>query len=117
MAPRARRLDPPSPRSGQQAPGHADRQETALRRFLDDGRLRRDNNLSENALRTIDTGRKAWLLFGSDDHAHSAANLYSLIAGGMLHGIDSERYLAEVIRVTPYWSRERFLELGPAYLA
>ncbi len=33
--------------------GYADRQERALSRFLDDGRLRMDNNLSENALRTI----------------------------------------------------------------
>ncbi|MEO6599727.1 MAG: IS66 family transposase, partial [Polyangiaceae bacterium] len=39
--------------------GYADRQELALRRFLEDGRLRMDNNLSENALRTIATGRKA----------------------------------------------------------
>jgi hypothetical protein len=34
----------------------------------------------ENALRVIATGRKAWLFFGSDDHAQAAANLYSLIA-------------------------------------
>ncbi|MEO8901161.1 MAG: transposase, partial [Polyangiaceae bacterium] len=97
--------------------GYADRQELALRRFLEDGRLRMDNNLSENALRTIATGRKAWLFFGSDDHAHAAANLYSLIAGCKLHGHDPERYLAEVIRIMPYWPRERFLELAPAYWA
>ena len=97
--------------------GYADRQELALRRFLDDGRLRMDNNLSENALRTIATGRKAWLFFGSDDHAEAAANLYSLIAGCKLHGIDAERYLAEVIRLMPYWPRKRFLELAPAYWA
>ena len=97
--------------------GYADRQELALRRFLDDGRLRMDNNLSENALRSIATGRKAWLFFGSDDHAEAAANLYSLIAGCKLHGHDPERYLAEVIRLMPYWPRERFLELAPAYWA
>ncbi|MEY4582975.1 MAG: hypothetical protein RL701_7678 [Pseudomonadota bacterium] len=97
--------------------GYANRQELALRRFLDDGRLRMDNNLSENALRTIATGRKAWLFFGSDDHAQAAANLYSLIAGCKLHGLDPERYLAEMIRVMPYWPRERFLELAPAYWA
>ena len=97
--------------------GYAIRQELALRRFLDDGRLRIDNNNSENALRIVATGRKAWLFFGSDDHAEAAANLYSLIASCKLHRIDPEHYLAEVIRVMPYWPRARYLELAPAYWA
>jgi transposase len=97
--------------------GYAIRQELALRRFLDDGRLRMDNNSSENALRIVATGRKAWLFFGSDDHAEAAANLYSLIASCKLHRIDPEHYLAEVIRVMPYWPRARYLELAPAYWA
>jgi hypothetical protein len=97
--------------------GYADRQERALRRFLDDGRLRMDNNLSENALRVVATGRKAFLFFGSDDTAEAAANLYSLIASCKLHGLDPEHYLAEVIRIMPYWPRDRFLELAPAYWA
>jgi hypothetical protein len=95
--------------------GYAIRQELALRRFLEDGRLRMDNNNSENALRVVATGRKSWLFFGSDDHAEAAANLYSLIASCKLHGIDPERYLAEAIRIMPYWPRERYLELAPAY--
>ncbi len=97
--------------------GYVIRQELALRRFLDDGRLRMDNNPSENAIRIIATGRKAWLFFGSDDHAQAAANLYSLIASCKLHGLDPERYLAEVIRIMPYWPREHYLELAPAYWA
>jgi hypothetical protein len=95
--------------------GYVLRQQIALRRFLDDGRLRMDNNPSENALRVVATGRKAWLFFGSDDHAEAAANLYSLIASCKLHDIDPEPYLAEVIRVLPYWPRERFIELAPVY--
>ena len=97
--------------------GYAIRQELALRRFLDDGRLRMDNNSSENALRIVATGRKAWLFFGSDDHAQAAANLYSLIAGCKLHNLDPELYLAEIIRIMPYWPRDRYLELAPAYWA
>ena len=97
--------------------GYANRQELALGRFLEDGRLRMDNNLSENALRTVATGRKAWLFFGSDDTAEAAANLYSLIAGCKLHGLDPERYLAEVIHVMPYWPRDHFIQLAPAYWA
>jgi transposase len=88
-----------------------------LSRFLDDGGLRMDNNLSENALRTIATGRKAYLFFGSDDTVEAAANIYSLIASCKLHGLDPERYLAEMIRIMPYGPRDRFLELAPAYWA
>ncbi len=95
--------------------GYATRQESGLRNFLRDGRLRMDNNLSEGALKTVCTGRRAWLFFGSDDHAQAAANLFSLIASCQLHGIDPERYLAELFHVMPYWPRDRYLELAPAY--
>jgi transposase len=95
--------------------GYAERQEVGLRNFLLDGRLRMDNNHSEGALRIVATGRKAWLFFGSDDHAQAAANLFSLIASCQLHGLDPERYLTELIQVMPVWPRERYLELTPAY--
>jgi hypothetical protein len=94
--------------------GYAVHQEQPLRRFLEDGRLKLDNNASERALRsTVAVGRKAWLFFGSDDHAQAAGNLFSLLASCKLHGLDPERYLAEVLRVMPYWPRERYLELSP----
>lgn len=97
--------------------GYATRQEKALRRFLEDGRLVMTNNDSERALRQIATGRKAWLFFGSDDHASAAANLFSLIASCKLHGLDPETYLAKIIRVMPHWSRDRYIELAPRYWA
>ena len=52
---------------------------------------------------------------GSDGHAQAAANLFSLIASCNLHGIDPEAYLADVIRIVPYWPRDRYLELAPKY--
>ena len=97
--------------------GYAVRQETALRRFLDDGRLAMTNNHSERALRGIASGRRAWLFFGSDDHASAAANLLSLIASSELHRLDPETYLAEIIHVLPFWPRDRYLELAPKYWA
>jgi len=97
--------------------GYTLNQEQPLRCFLEDGRLRMDNNASERALRSIATGRKAWLFFGSDDHASAAANLFSLIASCKLHRLDPETYLAEVVRVMPYWPRERYLELVPKHWA
>jgi transposase len=95
--------------------GYAVRQKEALMRFLDDGRLKPDNNASERELRQIAVGRKAWLFVGSDDHATSTGNLLSLIASARLHGLDPEDYLRDVIRVLPHWPKDRSLELAPKY--
>jgi transposase len=95
--------------------GYAIRQREGLRRFLEDGRLRLENNAAERALRQIAVGRNAWLFFGSGDHAQAAANIFSLIASCVLHRLDAEGYLADVIRVLPYWPRDRYLELTPKY--
>jgi transposase len=49
--------------------------------------------------------------------ARRTTGLYSLIASCKLHGLEPEHYLADVIRVMPYWPRHRFHELAPAYWA
>lgn len=97
--------------------GYAVRQRGALCRFLDDGRLRIDNNGSERALRQIAVGRKAWLFVGSDDHAEAAANLFSLIASCKLHRLDPDAYLCDLFRVLVHWPSDRYLELAPKYWA
>jgi hypothetical protein len=99
------------------AVGYATRQREALSRFLDDGRLVMDNNRSERGLRRVAVGRKAWLFFGSDDHAESAGNLFSLIASCRLHGLNPETYLRDVICVLAQWPKDRYLELAPKYWA
>lgn len=95
--------------------GYSVRHETALRRFLEDGRLRMDNNAAERALRTIAVGRKAWMFYGSDDHASAAGNLLSLIASCKLHDLDPEPYLCDIIKVVLYWPRDRYIELAPKH--
>lgn len=97
--------------------GYALRQRAPLCKFLDDGRLRLDNNGSERELRTIAVGRKAWLFVGSDDHAEASANLFSLIASCKLHRLDPEAYLTDLFRVLAYWPRDRYIELAPKYWA
>ena len=97
--------------------GYLSRHKEALMRFLDDGRLRLDNNHSETELRKIATGRKAWLFVGSDDHGTSAGHLFSLIASARLHRLDPEEYLRDLFRVLGHWPRDRYLELGPKYWA
>jgi transposase len=97
--------------------GYLVRQKDALCRFFDDGRLELTNNRSERALRNIAVGRKAWLFCGSDDHAQSAGQLFTLIATARLHRLDPEAYLRDVIRVLPHWPKERYLELAPKFWA
>jgi len=94
--------------------GYALNQETELRRVLDDVELPLDNTRAERALRKVVVGRKNWLFYGSDTHAEAAAAILSLIASCRLHRLDPFLYLEEILRVLPYWPRERYLELAPA---
>jgi transposase len=95
--------------------GYALNQEKELLRVLDDPRLPLDNTRSERSLRKIVVGRKSWMFYGSDTHAESAAAIFSIIASCRLHALDPEQYLDEILRVLPYWPRERYLELAPKY--
>lgn len=95
--------------------GYCVRQRHALMRFLEDGRLRMDNNLSESALRKVVIIRDSALFAGSDEHAESAGHILSLIASARLHGIEPQQYLRDLIRVLPHWPRDRFLELAPKF--
>ena len=95
--------------------GYAANQEQELRRVFLDGRIPLDNTRSERALRKIVVGRKNWLFYGSDLHAEAAAAFFSVIASCRLHGLDPWKYLDELLRVLPYWPKERHLELAPKY--
>lgn len=74
--------------------------------------LRLDNNLPENALRKVVLIRDAALFAGSDEHTESAGHILSLVASARLHHLDPEAYLRNLIRVLPFWPRDRFLELA-----
>jgi len=95
--------------------GYAANQETELLRVLDDVNLPLDNTRSERALRKIVVGRKAWMFYGSDTHAEAAAAIFSVIASCRLHRLDPFTYLDEILRVLPYWPRDRYLELAPKF--
>jgi len=55
------------------------------------------------------------MFYGSDTHAEAAAAIFSVIASCRLHTLDPFQYLEEVLRVLPYWTRDRYLELSPKY--
>lgn len=50
----------------------------ALTRFVDDGRISPDNNVCEQQMRDLASGRKNYLFAGSHDAARRAAAIYSL---------------------------------------
>ncbi len=88
-------------------------QRQRLNVYLEDGRLRPDNNLAENAIRSFVVGGKNWLFSGSPNGAQASATLYSLIEiakQNKLEPYSYKRYLLEMIPVT---KEEDFKELLP----
>ncbi|TVQ96923.1 MAG: IS66 family transposase, partial [Desulfovibrionales bacterium] len=69
--------------------------------FLEDGRLRPDNNLVENAIRPFAVGRRNWLFAGSQAGAHASATIYSLIETAKANGLNPYLYLLHVFTTLP----------------
>ena len=72
-----------------------------LVRYCDEGYLRMDNNLAENAIRPFVVGRKAWLFSNSQKGARASANLYSLVETAKACGLEPYAYLKEVFTRLP----------------
>jgi transposase len=96
-----------------QAVGYARHNWTALRRYVEDGRLAIDNNGAERAIKPLVLGRKNWLFCGSEAAAHRAAVLLSLVQTCKHIGIDPFAYLREVIDRVSTHPASRVLELTP----
>ncbi len=61
-----------------------------LNEFCRDGWVEIDNNIGENALRSVPVGRKNYLVFGSDKGGESAAIIYSLLVTCKLNEVEPE---------------------------
>ncbi len=96
-----------------EAVSYARGQWTALTRYVDDGDLAIDNNVSERALRKVVTGRNNWLFCGSDEGGRRAAILYSVVATCKEHRIDPWAYLRDVLERIPTHPDRRRAELLP----
>jgi transposase len=70
---------------------------STLKRFLYDIRIPLDNNLAENALRTIAVGRKNFLFVQSKEAGAALALLYSLTASCARLGVNPIDYLEDVL--------------------
>jgi transposase len=80
-----------------QAIGYALNNWEALVRYLEQGYLAIDNNLSERTLRAIALGRNNWGVIGSETGGATAAVLYSVVGTCKHLGIDPFAYLREAL--------------------
>ena len=88
-------------------------QKKALCRYLEDGRLKPDNNLAENAMRPVAVGRKNWLFVGSERGGRAAALYMSLIKSCKDNEINPWEYLDDVLRRIMNHPVNRLRELLP----
>jgi transposase len=80
-----------------QAVGYALNNWAALVRYLEQGYLAIDNNLSERTLRAIAIGRHNWGVLGSERGGRTAAVLYSVVGTCKHLSIDPFVYLREAL--------------------
>ena len=97
-----------------QAVGYARGQWEALNRYIDNGDLAIDNNLSERVLRIVAIGRKNWMFAGSDAGAERAAIIYSLVGTCKLCHIDPFVYLRDILDRVSTHPASRIAELTPS---
>jgi hypothetical protein len=76
---------------------YARNQWRALRRYVSDGRLTIDNNISERTLRLQAIGRKNWEFLGSAEAGPRASVLFTILAGAKRHRLEPWAYLREVL--------------------
>jgi transposase len=87
---------------------------TALSRFVDDGRIDLDNNLTERQLRDVALGRRNYLFAGSHAAARRAADLYSLMRTCAQYGVPPLAYFTDLLqKLANGWRIARVEELLP----
>lgn len=69
--------------------------------YIEDGRLKPDNNMPENALRPFVLGRKNWLFAGAPRGAEASATFFSLIETAKANGHEPYAYLRYIFEKLP----------------
>ena len=101
-------LTPPKSLLGQ-AIGYTQANWKKLIIYIEDGRLRPDNNLVENAIRPYVVGRKNWLFAGSPDGAVTSATFFSLIETAKANALEPYAYLRHIFEKLPLVQTEQDL--------
>ena len=83
-----------------------------MRRILEDGRLRLDNNLGENEIRPVTLGRKNYLFCGNHESAGDMCVILSLLNTARNHDVNPRIYLNDIIARMPYMEKASSEELS-----
>jgi transposase len=84
-----------------------------LNRYVQDGRLEIDNNLTENAIRPSAVGKKNWLFIGHPEAGWRSAVIYSVIVSCRRRGIDPWEYVRDVLKRLPAMKQSEVPTLLP----
>ena len=110
-------LTPPGGLLGK-AIGYTLNQWSRLIAYLQDSRLRPDNNLVEIAIRPFVVGRKNWLFSGHPRGAAASAFLYSLIETAKANGLKPCLYMRHLFDQLPLAKTEEdYRSLLPPYMS
>lgn len=82
-----------------------------MKRYLEDGRIRIDNNLAENEIRPITLGRKNYLFCGNHEAAENMCVIISLLSTCRNHDVNPREYLNDIITRMPYMQKATHQEL------
>ena len=85
----------------------------ALKRYAGSGSLSIDNNVAEQIMKTIATGRKNWLFTGSENGGKTMAVLFSVVSSCQRHGHDPFVYLRDMLTRLPDHPKERLVDFLP----
>jgi len=75
---------------------------SGLTRFLNDGRLEIDNNLTEQEIKPLVIARKNFLFCSSVDGAKALCMHFSFIRTAKLHGLDPYHYYVKLLKSIPH---------------
>jgi len=90
---------------------------TRLNQYTENGIIKPDNNLVENAIRPFVVGRKNWLFSGSPRGAHASAMIYSLIETAKANSLEPYWYLRYLFEKLPEaMTTEDFTALTPQHI-
>ncbi len=83
--------------------------------YLEDGRCSFTNNLSENAIRPFEVGRKNWLFSTSVNGANASAVVYTMVEMAKAHDLNIYEYLKFLLeyRLDKEMTDEQLAELEP----
>jgi transposase len=85
--------------------------------YTENGMLKPDNNVAENAIRPFVVGRKNWLFAGHPNGANASATFFSLIETAKANALEPFSYLRYLFEPLPFVKEQsKYRQLLPQYV-